>query len=59
MFTDSLTELSLTEDVAVHGSLKIRAAWTMSVRWTEKSKLTQEIVDVLVEQWDHSCGVHD
>jgi hypothetical protein len=56
MFTDGLTALGLTEDVAVHGSLRIRAAWTTSVQWTEESELTQGIVDVLVEQWDRSCG---
>jgi hypothetical protein len=55
-FTDGLTALSLTEGVAVHRSLRIRATWATSVQWTEDSELTQEIVDELVEQWDHSCG---
>ncbi|KAJ7921190.1 hypothetical protein B0H13DRAFT_1867015 [Mycena leptocephala] len=54
--TNGLTAVSLTENVAVHGSLRIRAAWTTSVQWTEESELTQEIVDVLVEQWDRSGG---
>ncbi|KAJ7919523.1 hypothetical protein B0H13DRAFT_1868444 [Mycena leptocephala] len=54
--TNGLTAVSLTENVAVHGSLRIRAAWTTSVQWTEESELTQEIVDVMVEQWDRSCG---